>query len=96
VSLSLRNDKVAPREICPQVFSPSEKEPLSLRNDKVQDVTRWPAGFNERNVPILLSKSADCDSTYNRVNLLVRTNNIDRSHIDRQRTLQQSNFVIPK
>ena len=55
-----------------------------------------PAGLTERNVPILLSKSADCDRTYNRVNLLVRNNNIDRSHADRQRTLQQSNFVIPE
>jgi hypothetical protein len=56
----VRTDKVAPREICPQVFGPSEKEPLSLRHDKVQDVTRWMAGSNERNAPILLSKSADC------------------------------------
>lgn len=29
-------DKVAPREICPQVFGPSKTEPLSLRNDKVR------------------------------------------------------------
>ena len=95
VSLSVRTDKVAPREICPQVFGPSEKEPLSLRHDKVQDVTRWMAGSNERNAPILLSKSTDRVSTYNRVSLLVRTNNLDRSHIDRRRTLQKSDFVIP-
>lgn len=42
VSLSVRTDKVAPREICPQVFGPSKTEPLSLHRDKVQDVTRRP------------------------------------------------------
>jgi hypothetical protein len=96
VGLSLRNDKVAPREICPQVFGPSETEPLSLRNDKVQDVTRRPAGFIKRNVPILLSKSADRGSTYYLVNLLSRNNKLDLSHIDHRGTLQQSNFVIPE
>jgi len=95
VTLSFRNDKVSAREIRSSVLRPSETEPLSLRNDKVQDVTRWMAGSNERNAPILLSKSTDRVSTYNRVSLLVRTNNIDRSHIDRRRTLQKSNFVIP-
>jgi hypothetical protein len=88
------NDKVSAREIRSSVLRPSETEPLSLRNDKVQDVTRWMAGSNERNAPILLSKSAGCGSTYNRLNLLFRNNKIDHPHIDRRRTLQQSNFVI--
>jgi hypothetical protein len=74
VSLSVRTDKVAPREICTQVLGPSKTEPLLLRNDKVQDVIRRPAGFNESNAPILLSKSTEHGNTYNLVNLLSRNN----------------------